>query len=512
MREIARGLHKAEFGSIFHIATTRWRLHQEPHVITDDAETKIAMANELPVPVRLLLADSFKSAHVELVKETEKYCVSNSLVMPDRVRDLTVDRAGMRAMAGVFGDTLFGHGDQRAGELAIGWKMLICQLEQPATFHEVMPLLTWMMDHAIFEADIDAKAARDRLNVWWHATAGEFKDSEDNSIFQLAFTEEAFGVIATARDDGEKCVAASSLSSIFRRAANKPTMEQIQGPSVVVMRGKHAEERGLPAAWKEMRDKPLPLVVARDVHLIRAALEIEFPHAEQAIALLTRDLRDGQPVRMRPMILVGDPGGGKSRLVRKLADQLGLYVYRHDGASSRDGTFSGTTKSWSSAQPSTPARAIMMSQTANPILMVDEIEKAGSSTYNGNLWFSMMPFLERETAARYRDVGIDAELDLSNISHIATANSIDPLPGPLRDRFRVVRISRPTLAHLPTLAEQVMRDLAGEDDARQFDDPLALDELEIIGRAWRQEQFSLRKLHRIVAATLEARDHFAARH
>lgn len=154
----------------------------------------------------------------------------------------------------------------------------------------------------------------------------------------------------------------------------------------------------------------------------------------------------------------------------------------------------------------------MMSETANPIVMVDEIDKAGSGTYNGSLWSAMVPFLERETAARYREAGIDAELDLSHVNHIATANTVDPLPGPLRDRFRIVRMPSPTLAHLPALAAQVMTDMAAHDEARVHDEPLGEDELTIIGRAWVREKFSMRKLQRMIAATLEARDFCARRH
>ncbi|HEX7915755.1 AAA family ATPase, partial [Rudaea sp.] len=163
---------------------------------------------------------------------------------------------------------------------------------------------------------------------------------------------------------------------------------------------------------------------------------------------------------MRPTLLLGHPGSGKSRLVRRLGELIAMYVYRYDGGASHDGTYAGSPKSWSSAQPSAPARAVMISRTANPIVFVDEVEKAGESTYNGNLWSAMAPFLERETAARYREVGLDAELDLSHVIHIATANSIDKLPAPLRDRYRVIRIPSPSLQHLPALAAQVLCDMA----------------------------------------------------
>jgi ATP-dependent Lon protease len=123
-----------------------------------------------------------------------------------------------------------------------------------------------------------------------------------------------------------------------------------------------------------------------------------------------------------------------------------------------------------------------------------------------------LPFLDRETAGRYRDQSLDAELDLSMVTYIATANSVEKLPSPLRDRCRIVKVPAPTLQHLPQLAAQVMRDLTIEDEARQHDPPLAGDELAVIAKAWERSRFSMRSLQKIVSATLDARDSYAMRH
>jgi ATP-dependent Lon protease len=87
-----------------------------------------------------------------------------------------------------------------------------------------------------------------------------------------------------------------------------------------------------------------------------------------------------------------------------------------------------------------PARAVLSSRTANPLVLVDEIEKAGSSNYNGRLWDRMIPFLERETASRYRENALDVEIDLGWVSYVATANAVEGLPGPLLDRFRILAV------------------------------------------------------------------------
>jgi ATP-dependent Lon protease len=146
------------------------------------------------------------------------------------------------------------------------------------------------------------------------------------------------------------------------------------------------------------------------------------------------------------------------------------------------------------------------------ILLIDEIEKAGTSSRNGRLWDALLPFLERETAARYRDVSLDAELDLSWVLHIATANSIESLPDPLRDRYRVVKVPLPRLVDLPQLATIVLQELAIEAGEQGFIWPLAGNEQAVIRRAWEKAGFSIRALQKIVAATAEARNATAVRH
>jgi hypothetical protein len=145
-------------------------------------------------------------------------------------------------------------------------------------------------------------------------------------------------------------------------------------------------------------------------------------------------------------------------------------------------------------------------------VLIDELDKPAERNYNGRLWDALLPFWDVETAGRYRDQSLDCELDLSMVSYVATANSVEGLPSPLRDRFRILKVPTPDLRHLPVLAASVMRDLAAEDEARQGDEPLAGDELEVIGRAWAQAKFSMRSLQKIVAATLGARDQHAMRH
>jgi ATP-dependent Lon protease len=82
----------------------------------------------------------------------------------------------------------------------------------------------------------------------------------------------------------------------------------------------------------------------------------------------------------------------------------------------------------------------------------------------------------------------------------------------LRDRFRIVRIPAPRLVDLPLLAGSIVDEMLMEDEWAGFAPPFAPDELAVMAKAWQAAGFSLRKLQKIVRATLEARDQMAMRH
>lgn len=95
-------------------------------------------------------------------------------------------------------------------------------------------------------------------------------------------------------------------------------------------------------------------------------------------------------------------------------------------------------------------------------MLIDEIEKAATRSDYGRLWDALLGFLELETSARNPDPALQTNLDLSQVSYIATANRLDPLPGPIRDRFRIVTFPKPTPKDLDALLPAVIADLAKE--------------------------------------------------
>ncbi|MEH2506381.1 ATP-dependent Lon protease [Bradyrhizobium sp. AZCC 1578] len=312
-----------------------------------------------------------------------------------------------------------------------------------------------------------------------------------------------------AREEAEKEEAAETLHQVSSSA------EAVPDHHLVVARlsseeMKNVKLREILGPLKSVINVPLPLVEVPPLHQVRNALLFEFPYATEVIDFALADLVGRFTVRLRPLLLVGDPGGGKTRFARRLGEALGLNVWREDASRADGAVFGGTDRRWYSAEPSHPFLAIAAGKIANPLVLIDELEKAGTRSDYGRLWDCLLGFLEPETNSRYPDPALQTNLDLSHVSFVATANRLDPLPSPIRDRFRVVTFPKPSVDDLDALLPAVIADLAKE---RGLDGswvlPLDGAQHAAVARHWRGG--SVRRLRRIVEAILRERDLRATR-
>jgi ATP-dependent Lon protease len=194
-------------------------------------------------------------------------------------------------------------------------------------------------------------------------------------------------------------------------------------------------------------------------------------------------------IELPPMLLLGAPGIGKTHFARKLAELLGTgFGFVPMSSLTAGWVLSGASSQWKNAKPGKVFDTFLNGEYANPVIVVDELDKASGDGQYDPLG-ALYELLEAKTATRFVDEFVELPIDASGAVWLATANDAARVPEPLLDRLSVYQIDAPDAEGARSIAAAIYHEIRGAHDwGRRFPEALPASTLDKLAALPPREQ------------------------
>ena len=256
-----------------------------------------------------------------------------------------------------------------------------------------------------------------------------------------------------------------------------------------------------------------PLMIKAPIKKITEALiaevediSLDFPHFSEvvnyiALSLKVRLLTDGI-IKFKHLLLVGGHGVGKNAFVSRLNAVLG-YVGNSINMTSVIAPFelSGMDAGWNGSAPGFFFNTILKNNAANPIIILDDLDKVSVNPNHGNVNSTVIELIEPSNAKKYYERFFQIDLNMSYVSVIGLANNIDEVDKGVLDLFKVFNIDKPTVSSISSIVFSIYKELK-LDDIYGFANLTNIDLNELVAKFIMSKTFSPRSMKKVIEDAL----------